>query len=227
MAQKIRPGWWPGIWEGPIRPFVGRVPDTDTVITGGGGGGASRRSFFASKQVIGMVIFVISEFMLFMSLISAFLFARLGHDVWPPPGQPRLPMAFALFNMALLFASSLTFHHAVRRIRTGDYRGLLFGLRWTLGLGTAFLLLQGFQWWRLIAFGLRMTQNLFGATFYVVIGMHALHMLIAMAAVWLLLRQARQRRFSARNHAPVVAWRIFWDFIVFMWPVIFLVVYVV
>ncbi len=226
MAHWIWPVLWPGRRQGLCRPFVGKVPDTDAVITGGGGGGASRRPLTASKNVIGMLVFIASEFMLFMSLISAFYFARLGHETWPPSGQPRLPLVIALFDMVLLFASSYTFRRAVHRIRAGDYRGLQTWLFWTLWLGAGFLTLQGIEWWRQIAFGLRMSQNLFGAMFYVIIGMHALHVMIALVAVVLVWRRASLRRYSPRAHAQVVAWQIFWNFVVFMWPVIFLVVYV-
>src|SRR5512134_2661515 len=66
----------------------------------------------------GMVLFLATEAMFFTGLISAFLVLRNPVGAWPPPGQPRLPVAITGFNTALLLLSGFTMLRAVRSSRT-------------------------------------------------------------------------------------------------------------
>jgi heme/copper-type cytochrome/quinol oxidase subunit 3 len=160
---------------------------------------------------IGALFFIVTEVMFFAGLISAFWVIRFSLTDWPPTGQPRYPVAVTLFNTLFLFASGVT-HFFYRRNRAPS----LFTA--TVLLGALFLLLQGREWLRLIEFGLTVTSSLYGSIFYVIVGSHAIHATFGL--LWLL--------FSRRNPAGSVheSAGIFWYFVVLIWPVLYLVVYI-
>ena len=170
--------------------------DGNTTGRGNGGGGDDGRSDpesssgpFAkmSPDVFGMLMFIMSEVILFAVLIFAFAWARASQAEWPPPGQPRLPLEITGINTIVLMISGYTMYRAWQYIRQDRRQKLSQWLLGTTLLGAIFLIVQGIEWFRLISFGLTVTANVYGATFYVIIGMHALHVLIAvvmMLFVW-------------------------------------------
>jgi cytochrome c oxidase subunit III len=152
---------------------------------------------------------------------------RVGMAVWPPPLQPRLPLAVTTVNTLVLIASSASMTAALRARRRGDRQRFVRMLATTAGLGTLFLAIQGYEWVRLIGFGLTLSSSVYGATFYSLIGLHGLHVLGAL--VWLVattLLAARQRFTDGRSTA-VQACAMYWHFVVALWPVLFVAVYLV
>jgi heme/copper-type cytochrome/quinol oxidase subunit 3 len=95
----------------------------------------------------------------------------------------------------------------------------------TGALGLLFLIVQGYEWLRLIGFGLTVSSGVYGATFYTIIGCHGLH--VFGAVVWLLaiLIQAGRHKFSARRHTPVEICAMYWAFVVGLWPLLYGLVY--
>jgi heme/copper-type cytochrome/quinol oxidase subunit 3 len=173
------------------------------------------------SSVLGVVIFVIAEAMLFAGLISAFTIVRAGAPVWPPPGQPRLPLGTTALNSAALLVSGGLLAFAQRRFRDSRARTqrLLVG---AILLGAFFVLFQGAEWLALIREGLTLTSSTHGSFFYLIVGMHALHAVVALAALawaWLLLAQRRLRA------GTFLAVQIFWYFVVGIWPILYLRVY--
>jgi cytochrome c oxidase subunit 3 len=171
--------------------------------------------------VLGMLIFVGAEMMLFAGLISAFTIIKSGAVVWPPPGQPRLPVEATAFNTAVLLASGVSLFLARRSFQAD--RDL--ARRWlllSLGLGAFFVVFQGFEWVRLIGEGLTIQSSSLGSFFYLIVGMHALHALGALAVLsYVALRLARGWLDSNR----LAAAEVLWYFVVGVWPVLYLVVY--
>ena len=207
---------------------IGRTPPTVPPEDGDGGGrpwGEPERSPLLKNVVLGMLAFLWAETMFFAGLVSAFLYLRLGAPVWPPPHQPRLPVEVTGVNTAILLLSGVTLGRAFRAIRRGSREGLVSGLVQTALLGAIFLGVQGYEWVRLVNFGLRLSSGVYGATFYTLIGMHALHVLGAL--VWLTVVVVRSHRgsFTARAHVPVVACGMYWYFVIFLWPLLYLLVY--
>lgn len=178
-----------------------------------------------SNARIGVLLFLGAEGMFFAGLISAFLVFRVGSIVWPPPFQPRLPVAVTAFNTVILLFSGYTMHRALHAIRRGNRQGLVNGLLATALLGTIFLSVQGIEWVRLLQFGLTLSSGVYGSTFYTLIGCHAAH--VFGAVIWLLivLGLARGNRFSAKHHIGVEVCRMYWYFVVAVWPVLFGLVY--
>lgn len=174
---------------------------------------------------LGMFIFLGAETMFFGGLIAAFLVLRLGAPVWPPPTQPRLPVGVTGFNTLVLLASAFTLARALRAIRRGDQAGLCRGLGWTALLGAIFLSIQGYEWSRLVHFGLTISSGVYGGTFYTLIGTHGFHVLAALvtlSVVWVL---AKRGRFTARSYLGASVPGMFWYYVVGLWPVLYTLVY--
>src|SRR3990170_3473434 len=132
---------------------------------------------------VGMLIFLGAETMLFAGFVTAYLVFRLGAPVWPPPLQPRLPVGVTAVSTAVLLLSGFTMWRALRAARDGDDGGLGRSLALTGLLGATFLTAQGYEWARLLTFGLTASSGIYGGTFYALIGAHAVHVLGALT--WL------------------------------------------
>ena len=178
-----------------------------------------------SSNVLGMLIIIASELVLFLGLIIVFSLARAGHSEWPPMGQPRLPLLISSINTFILMISGLTMYQAWRYIRDGYIYAFQRQVFITTVLGIVFLMFQGFEWFNLIRFGLKVTANLYGATFYVLIGMHALHVLIAVQVLIFVWRKALRGAYTKTDHSGLIMGGLFWEFVVLIWPILFIVVY--
>jgi cytochrome c oxidase subunit 3 len=173
------------------------------------------------NAVLGMLIFAIAEAMLFAGLVSAFTIARASAPIWPPPGQPRLPFAETALNTAALLASGVALFAAARAFAREPQRASRPLLAAIL-LGAFFVAFQGYEWVGLIREGLTLTSSTHGSFFYLIIGLHALHAVAALALllhVWLRLVRGRLVR-STFGSAQVL-----WYFVVGVWPILYLRVY--
>lgn len=179
------------------------------------------RSAVMPNGVFGMLIFVVAEVMLFAGFVSAFTIMRRSALVWPPPGQPRLPVEETAFNTAILVASGVAMllaGRAFRRHAPSASRPLVAAI----GLGAAFVVLQGREWWMLIGEGLTLTSSALGAFFYLIVGLHALH---AIAALGFLVYAWRR---LARGFLPpgvMGAAEVLWLFVVAVWPFLYWRIY--
>ncbi len=176
-----------------------------------------------SNGVLGMILFVFVEIMLFAGFISAYAIvkARAPGSVWPPPNQPRLPFERTAINTSALVLSGIVLLIAHRLHEKGRPRvaGLL--LVATL-LGGAFVALQGVEWIALLAEGLTLTSSTFGSLFYTIIGAHALHAVVAICALGWAVARLRAGRLSKEALSTVA---IFWYFVVLVWPFLYFQVY--
>ncbi len=174
---------------------------------------------------LGMVIFLGSETMLFAGFVAAFLVFRLGAPVWPPPFQPRLPVGVTGLNTAVLLLSGYTMWRALRAIRQGDRVGLTKGLVQTGLLGVTFLGVQGYEWWRLLEFGLTAPSGVYGGTFYALIGAHAVHVFGAVIWLSIVLIWTARGWYTAQSHTGLSVLAMYWTFVVALWPILYTLVY--
>jgi cytochrome c oxidase subunit III len=174
------------------------------------------------NAVLGMVIFLFTEVMLFAGLISAHTVTRASSAVgWPPPGQPRLPAEDTAVNTAALLLSGAVVLFAQRRFKH-DRAGAFAPLVVAIVLGTFFVGFQGVEWVQLIREGLTLTSSTHGAFFYLIVGVHALHAVAALLALgWTAWRLRR----GVLPPSTLTAVALFWYFVVGVWPVIYLRVY--
>jgi heme/copper-type cytochrome/quinol oxidase subunit 3 len=174
---------------------------------------------------LGVMLFIGAEAMFFAGLLSAFLVFRNGSTPWPPPFQPRLPIVVTAVNTCFLLWSSYTMHRALRAIHRGNVQKLMAWLGMTAALGIIFLSVQGYEWARLLKFGLTLSSSVYGAIFYTLIGCHAAH--VFGAVIWLLIifGMAKNHRFAREQFAGVQVCGIYWYFVVALWPILFGLVY--
>lgn len=223
----------PAVLEAPserrpaVREPVGPVLPPPPEPGGGDGPGgepAERRPVFDNVK-LAMLFFICGEIMFFGALVSAFLVLRVSAPVWPPPLQPRLPLGVTGVNTLVLLASSVAMVTALRALARGDGSALVRRLVVTAGLGALFLLVQGYEWSRLVHFGLTLSSGVYGATFYTLIGTHAAHVLGALAWLAVTVALAARGRFADGRTGPLRACAMYWHFVVALWPILYVAVY--
>ncbi len=183
-----------------------------------------RGSLGIPSAVLGMVLFLATEVMFFAGLVSAFLVVKARWiGAWPPPGQPRLPVEVTAVNTVVLLASGVILWLAAHD-RAGQQtlaavrrRSLIAAL-----LGATFVTVQGFEWTRLLAYGLTMRSGPYGSFFYLIVGTHAAHAVAAVVALLWAVARLGSQKISADGFRAV---RLFWYFVVGVWPILYVLVY--
>jgi heme/copper-type cytochrome/quinol oxidase subunit 3 len=178
-----------------------------------------------SNARIAVVVLLVAESMFFSGLISAYLVLRGIAPAWPPPNLPRLPLGVTWVNTLVLMASGVTMIGAVRAARRDDQRALRRGVALTGLLGVIFLAVQGSEWVRLIHHGLTLSAGMYGATFYALIGTHAVHVVGAVAWLGVVAWWAQRGRFVGGKDSAVEACAIYWIFVCALWLALFALVY--
>lgn len=217
-----------------LEPIVGGPPGSGLPPSGGDdGSGRPRQPHFdppVSNARIGMLAFILFESMLFAGLLGGFIILRVGNTVWPPPGQPRLPIAVTWINTIVLLGSFLPLYLAKRGFRGSGSKELgtppsfVRGLLLSTVLGATFLVIQGSEWIRLIAHGLTVQKGVYGGSFLLLIGMHGLHVLGAVVWLGVLTGLAFAGRLS-RSSAALDLVTLYWAFVCLVWIVLFGIVY--
>lgn len=204
-----------------------RVPRNGGDDNGGGESSFGEPHFrpLCGNAYLAMSLFLGMEALFFAGLVSAYLFLRLKAPVWPPPGQPRLPVVITGMNTLLLLSSGYAMWRALQAVRRGDQKLLVRALTFTFLLGGVFLAAQGSEWVRLLRFGFTAASGTYGGTFYTLIGIHGFHVLGAMIWLGLTLAAARRGRFTARNHVGLSLCGMYWFFVVALWPILYGLVY--
>jgi len=174
-----------------------------------------------SNGVLGMSLFVMTEIMLFSGMISAFSIVRASSAIWPPPDQPRLPLEETAINTAALFLSGLLLFIAQRRFNV-DRETAKTPLVGAVALGTFFIVFQGWEWASMIAQGLTLTSSTLGSFFYLIVGTHALHAIVALG---LLVHAWRRLSAGWLQPSQLATTAVFWYFVVGAWPVVYWRVY--
>jgi cytochrome c oxidase subunit 3/cytochrome o ubiquinol oxidase subunit 3 len=175
----------------------------------------------------GMLSFLVSEAALFGTLIVTYLF-YLGRDVVGPTPKEALSLGLVVCTTACLLASSGTVHVAERRLERKNPAGFLQWWLATILLGAAFLGGTALEWRDLIErHHLTISRNLFGSTYYTLVGLHAVHVTAGVTIMLIVLGLALFRQVTSIDRAGVglVSW--YWHFVDGVWVVVFTVVYLV
>ena len=177
------------------------------------------------NALIAVLILIGAEVMFFAGLIMAFMILRAGSFAWPPLGQPRLPIAITGFNTLVLVASGWAVYRALESARQRRLEDVRRWIGTAILLGLTFLTIQGMEWIRLLAFGLRASRSLYGATFYTAIGAHAVHVAGGLIALALVFYNSVATGFDAATESRLEACAVFWFFVVAVWPVLYVFLY--
>ena len=178
-----------------------------------------------ARGYVGMFGLILAEAAIFTIFIIAYIY-NIGKSLTGP--QPIDVLRIPVFFTICLWSSSLTIHYAEKALRAGMVRA--FMLRWflTIALGAAFLAGTALEWRHLIYNeGLTIRTNLFGTTYYSLVGLHAFHVTVGLIALSTVLIFALLGHVRREHAYPVDVLSLYWHFVDAAWVVIFLVVYVV
>jgi cytochrome c oxidase subunit 3/cytochrome o ubiquinol oxidase subunit 3 len=168
----------------------------------------------------GMVAFLVSEAAFFSTLLVVYI-AFIGRDTVGPTPREALSLPLVIATTICLLSSSATIHQAEKRLKDQDNSGFRKWWSATIGLGFVFLLGTGYEWFDLIAKDhLTISRNLFGSTFYMLIGFHGFHVTVGLIVMTLILLINSTR---SRKGVGLVSW--YWHFVDGVWVVVFSVVY--
>ena len=171
-----------------------------------------------------MASLIIAESAIFTIFIVAYLF-YVGKSLTGP--TPREVLETPIFFTICLLSSSLTIHYAGKFLDKGK-RGAFLGL-WSLTilLGGLFLFGTGQEWHRLIyEHGLTISTNLFGTTYYSLVGLHAFHVTVGMIMLVIVAILAFAGKVGREHSRRVEVLSLYWHFVDAVWVVVFTVVYV-
>jgi cytochrome c oxidase subunit I+III len=182
---------------------------------------------YQGKEKIGVWVFLTSEILVFGSLIAAYVYVRLGSSSWPVASQTH-NVILGMVNTIILLSSSLSMILALYYIRTGNTTGLKVGLTSAFALGFAFLVIKlGFEWPVLYGNGFTITSGLPASTYYVLTGVHAVHLSAGLVAVGYLLLRAFNGGFNNTKHSGVENVGLYWHFVDIVWMFLFPLFYLI
>jgi cytochrome c oxidase subunit III len=184
---------------------------------------AANVSSRVEAQFLGMLLFIISEVMLFGAFFTAYFFIRVVADSgWFPIEGVDLPKAIAGVNTAILISSSFTMHWALEGARNGNRNALRVGLLTTALLGLTFLTIQVNEY---VHIGFAPSDNAQSSIFYSLTGLHGAHVFIGLTLLTIATVRAFRGHFTAKEHRGVEVPGIYWHFVDVMWIVVYSSVY--
>jgi cytochrome c oxidase subunit 3 len=173
--------------------------------------------------MLGMLLFIISEVMVFGAFFTAYFFIRVVQGAqWPATGS-SVPVAIAGVNTAILLSSSLTLHWALVSIKNDDRNGFRAGILLTTLLGATFLFVQINEY---IHIGFAPQDHAQGTIFYGLTGLHGAHVAIGLLLLLSVSIRAFRGHYSAKAHAGVEIPGIYWHFVDVMWIVVYATIYI-
>ena len=173
---------------------------------------------------VGMACLIFAESAIFTIFVVAYLFYA-GKSLIGP--TPREVLETPIFFTVCLLSSSLTIHFAARFLERGRRGAFLLLWLLTIVLGALFLYGTGQEWHRLIYdHGLTISTNLFGTTYYSLVGLHASHVTAGLIMLIIVLFFGLAGRVGPQQSARVDVLSLYWHFVDAVWVVVFTVVYV-
>jgi heme/copper-type cytochrome/quinol oxidase subunit 3 len=170
-------------------------------------------------------MFLSSELLIFCGLIGGLLFVRHYAPTWP--GHQQLSLGLVSFNTFALLTSSLTVVLGIENIRQNKSRNLMLFILVSALLGLAFLGGQAVEYSHLIfseKFGF---GDPFGTAFFVLTGLHGLHVFVGVLWAIAVALRAKNGAFSANNYTTVEMFGLYWHFVDLVWILIFTIVYLI
>ena len=183
---------------------------------------AAHRSSRVETHLLGMLLFIISEVMVFGAFFTAYFFIRVSQgDPWPAHGT-TLPVEVAGVNTAILVSSSFTIHWAETSIARGNRFGLKAGMLTTFLLGSTFLFIQINEYANI---GFAPQDGAQQTIFYSLTGLHGAHVFIGLCLLLFVTIRSFRGHYSPESHRGVNVPGIYWHFVDIMWLVVYSSVY--
>ena len=185
---------------------------------------AANVSSRVEAQFLGMLLFIISEIMVFGAFFTAYFFIRVVASAkWFPFDGFELPVSIAAVNTAILLSSSLTMHWALEGIRNENRRALKMGLLTTFLLGLTFLSVQVNEY---VHLGFAPHDNAQATIFYSLTGLHGAHVFVGLNLLLFATIRSFRGHYTAKEHRGVEVPGIYWHFVDVMWIFVFSTLYV-
>lgn len=178
-----------------------------------------------SRGRVGMLSLIIGESGIFSIFVVAYIY-YIGKSLSGPTPQQVLEIPF--FNTVCLLSSSVTIWLSERQIEHGRMKA--FAALWalTMALGIEFIIGTGLEWHKLIYIdGLTIHTNLFGTTFYSLVGLHATHVVVGLLMLTLVLLFTLTGHVNVNHTERIQVLALYWHFVDAVWVVVFTVVYIV
>ena len=173
---------------------------------------------------LGMWLFLASEVMFFTGLIGAYIVLRAGFAHWPHPGE-ELSILTAALNTFILLSSSMTMALSVAAVHQADSKKLRLFLLLTIGLGSAFLGVKGYEYSLKFAHGHFPGTGLFWDCYFTLTGLHGLHVLAGILAnLWILSLTFQSDFLKAQGHRVELS-GLYWHFVDLVWIFLFPLLY--
>lgn len=175
-----------------------------------------------------MCLFLVSEAFFFLRFFWAYLHFSLSPAVeigslWPPAGiSPLSPWNVPLLNTLVLLTSGATVTWCHSSLLSSDLLSCCFSLLATLGLGSFFSLLQGFEYF---SSSFSISDGAYGSSFYLATGFHGIHVFVGTLFLFVSLLRASSLHFTSMRHLclEIACW--YWHFVDVVWILLFLIVY--
>ena len=176
------------------------------------------------RGTVGMACLILAESAIFIIFVVAYIF-YIGKSLSGP--TPAQVLELPIFGTICLLSSSITVHFAVSTLRKGNLRGCTLNLAGTVLLGMIFLGSTAREWYHLIHDkGLTIQTNLFGTTYYSLVGLHASRVVVGLILLSLTLVFCLMGRVKQEHAEKLETLSLYWHFVDGVWVVVFLVVYV-
>ncbi len=184
----------------------------------------ANRSSRVDAQMLGMLLFIISEIMVFGAFFTAYFFIRVVQgDEWPAAGT-ELPKLVAGVNTAILISSSFTLHWAEHCIKHDNRPGFKAGMLATFLLGATFLFIQINEY---IHVGFAPHDHAQGTIFYGLTGLHGAHVFIGLVLLAMVTVRSFRGHYTPEHHRGMEVPGIYWHFVDLMWIVVFTTIYLI
>ena len=167
---------------------------------------------------VAMICLIIAESAIFTIFVVAYIFYTGKSLTEPKPGDV---LETPIFNSVCLLSSSITIHLAERYLGRGNNRAFQTFWLSTLALGAIFLVGTGLEWNRLIyAEGLTISTNLFGTTYYALVGLHAFHLVVGLIMLAVVLAFSLAGRIGRDQMGRIGVLSMYWHFVDAVWAVV-------
>jgi len=177
-------------------------------------------------RLLGFVLFLMSDVVLFSAFIFAYLYLRNSVPDWPPittAGQlPRFDVAFAAVNSCLLFGSGATMHFAMESWKHLKKDAFNAWMLFTIVLGTMFLGGQAYEYHSL---KITWAGSTMGASFFTLTGLHGFHVFVGIIYLITLMIQANKGVYTGSKYFGLTAGTLYWHFVDVIWVALFFLFY--
>jgi len=178
-----------------------------------------------SRGHVGMYSLIVAETAIFTIFVVAYVY-NLGKSLYGP--TPRQVLELPIFNTVCLLSSSLTIMVAERMLEKSRLKAFSAWWALTILLGAIFLFGTGKEWYKLIYHdGLTIKTNLFGTTFYSLVGLHASHVIVGLTMLSIVLIFALTGYLKHEHAERIQVLGLYWHFVDAVWIVVFTVVYII